>query len=69
MRKVWNNANLFLWENLSWIMRRLQERTPRTKCDRDVSEFHRGISGSRDSSVGTATGHCLDRLDWFNAQQ
>jgi hypothetical protein len=29
--------HVFRWENLSWIMRGLQERIPRIKCDRIVS--------------------------------
>jgi hypothetical protein len=34
--KIWNNSNLFLLENLSWIMRGLQQRVPRMQCDRTV---------------------------------
>jgi hypothetical protein len=26
MHEIWNDANLILWENLSWIMRGFQER-------------------------------------------
>jgi hypothetical protein len=54
MHKIWNNSNLFLWENLSWVMRVLQERIPPIKCDRHLYTLHGIISLKTQLFITTA---------------